>query len=209
MAAAFGFKRSESTTARADCRAIFVVPTIKAGQLASVIVAHDAIGPTSHFGDVARRLAIEGFAVLAPDYGSRYGGTPSEPGPAREVVGMTTWDEWLTDTRAAYGWLTKQPQSSGKVAAIGFGLGGSAFGRIMFQMSELTSSVIFYGRVPPREAISKIAARLLLNYAQNDPLVNPQMAVFEDALKKAGVDYEAFVYPGAKHGFEDETASAV
>jgi len=57
----------------------------------------------------------KGFAVLAPDFASRYGGTPAEPGPAHEVVSMTSWDEWLADTRAAFNWLTKQPHSNGKV----------------------------------------------------------------------------------------------
>ncbi|MBP1882440.1 dienelactone hydrolase family protein [Sinorhizobium mexicanum] len=185
------------------------VPATDRGQLTSIIVAHDALGLTPHFEDVARRLATAGsFAVLVPDYASRYGGTPAEPMPAHEVVGMTTWDEWLADTRSALGWLARQPRSNGKVAAIGFGLGGSALSRIMFQLNELTSGVIFYGRAPPLENVSKIAASLLLNYAGDDRLVNPQRAAFEDALKKAGVSYQAFVYEGAKHGFEDDTVSS-
>lgn len=182
------------------------VPATETGQLATIIVTHDALGLTPHFEDVARRLATGGpFAVTVPDYASRYGGTPAEPIPAREVVGMTSWAEWLADTRAALGWLTKQSWSNGKVAAVGFGLGGSALGRMMFQLNGLTSGAIFYGRAPPLENVSKIPASLLLNYAADDPLVNPQTAAFEEALKKAGVNYQAFVYEGAKHGFEDDT----
>ncbi|MDK1482037.1 dienelactone hydrolase family protein, partial [Sinorhizobium sp. 6-117] len=185
------------------------VPKTDRGQLTSIIVAHDALGLTPHFEDVARRLAAAGsFAVIVPDYASRYGGTPAEPMPAHEVVGMTTWDEWLADTRSALGWLTRQPRSNGKVAAIGFGLGGSALGRMMFQLNELTSGVIFYGRAPPLENVAKIAAPLLLNYAADDRLVNPQRRAFEEALKKAGVSYQAFIYEGAKHGFEDDTVSS-
>lgn len=178
------------------------------GQIASVIVAHDALGLTPHFEDVTRRLAVEGFAVLAPDFASGYGGTPAEPGPAHEVVSMTTWDEWLADTRAAFNWLTIQPHSNGKVAAIGFGLGGSALGRIVFQMKVFTSAVLFYGRAPPLEEVRKIDTRLLLNYAADDPLVNPQVAAFEKALAKQNVDYQAFTYVGAQHGFEDNTVFA-
>lgn len=176
------------------------------GQVASLIVAHDALGLTPHFEGVARRLAAEGFAALAPDFASRYGGTPAEPGPAHEVVGMTTWDEWLGDTRAAFGWLTNQPHSNGKVAAIGFGLGGSALGRIVFELTDLTSAVLFYGRAPPPENVRRIDTRLLLNYAADDPLVNPQVGAFKKALTEANIDYRAFSYEGAKHGFEDDTA---
>ncbi|MEI5723657.1 dienelactone hydrolase family protein [Ensifer sp. CCNWLY38] len=177
-------------------------------QFASVIVAHDALGLTPHFEHVTRRLAVEGFAVLAPDFASRYGGTPAEPGPAHEVVSMTTWDEWLADARAAFNWLTKQPPSNGKVAAIRFGLGGSALGRIVFQMKVFTSAVLFYGRAPPLEEVRKIDTRLLLNYAADDPLVNPQAAAFEKALAKQNVDYQTLSYVGAKHGFEDDTVFA-
>lgn len=183
-----------------------LAPASGTGRLATIIIAHDALGLTPHFEDVARRLATGGpFAVIVPDYASRYGGTPAEPIPAREVVGMTSWDEWLADTRAALTWLTRQPWSNGKVAAIGFGLGGSALGRMIFQLNGLTGGVIFYGRAPPLETVSKIATPLLLNYAADDPLVNPQRAAFEEALKKAGIDYQAFVYEGAGHGFEDDS----
>lgn len=183
-------------------------PATNAGQLGSVIIAHDALGLTPHFRDVARRVGIEGFSVLAPDYASRYGGTPSEPMPAREVVGMMKWDEWLADSRAAFNWLVSQPQSNKKVAEVGFGLGGSALGRIALTMSELTSAAVFYGRVPPLENFPQITTRLLLNYASDDPLVDPQVPEFEEALKRAGVAYQLFTYPATKHGFEDDSASS-
>nr|WP_272481259.1 dienelactone hydrolase family protein [Rhizobium sp. 42MFCr.1] len=31
-------------------------------------MAHDQLGLTLHFEDVTRRLALEGFVTLAPDY---------------------------------------------------------------------------------------------------------------------------------------------
>src|SRR4029078_3606068 len=63
-------------------------PVAQSGALGSVLVIHDIPGLTPPFEDVARRFAREGFAALAPDYASRYGGTPPDPDPAREIVGM-------------------------------------------------------------------------------------------------------------------------
>src|SRR5689334_22613126 len=49
-------------------------PKIDAASLPGVIVAHDRLGLTPHFEDVARRFAAEGVLALAPDYASRFGG---------------------------------------------------------------------------------------------------------------------------------------
>src|SRR5262245_19422453 len=48
-------------------------PAEGSGRPGNVIVAHDYWGLTPHFQDVARRLAMEGFRVLAPDFASRFG----------------------------------------------------------------------------------------------------------------------------------------
>lgn len=93
--------------------------------LPAVIVAHDKLGLTPHFEDVARRFALEGFIALAPDYASRFGGTPSEPDPALEIVGMTNPPDMTTDTEMAVHWL-KENVGSQKIGAVGFGLGGTA-----------------------------------------------------------------------------------
>lgn len=53
-----------------DC--YFARPNADTGLLPGVIVVHDKLGLTPHFEDVARRLALEGFVALAPDYASRF-----------------------------------------------------------------------------------------------------------------------------------------
>ena len=45
-------------------------PATAAAKIGGVIICHDALGPTPHFQDIARRLAIERFSVLAPDFAS-------------------------------------------------------------------------------------------------------------------------------------------
>jgi carboxymethylenebutenolidase len=47
-----------------------------AGRFPGVIVIHENRGLTDHIQDVARRLAKEGFAALAPDLLARPGGRP-------------------------------------------------------------------------------------------------------------------------------------
>ena len=137
----------------------------------SVIVLHDYWGMRPHYQDVARRLALEGFAALVPDYASRFGGTPAEKDPAREMVSMEEWPFMIADTLAALAWLGGQGDVAARCAAVGFGWGGSAAGRLASKMKEgLAAAVVFYGHAPPLGDVPAIAVPLLLNYAGADSL---------------------------------------
>jgi carboxymethylenebutenolidase len=183
-------------------------PASPIAPLGGVVVMHDTLGLTPHYEDVTRRLALEGFAALAPDYASRYGGSPAEPDPAREVVGMVTWPEMIADTNAAVAWLKMQGGSSGRVAAVGFGFGGSALGRAVTEAPDLAAAVTLYGRVPPLANVSGIKAPLLLIYAADDPAVNADVPAFVDALRAVGQHPEVITYPAVRHGFDDDTQPA-
>jgi carboxymethylenebutenolidase len=47
-----------------------------------------------------------------------------------------------------------------------------------------------------------------LHYAALDERVNAGMAAYEEALKKAHVKYEQYVYEGAQHAFHNDTSAA-
>jgi carboxymethylenebutenolidase len=44
-----------------------------------------------------------------------------------------------------------------------------------------------------------------LHFASNDDRINPSWPPYEAALKAAHVKYEAHVYPGTEHGFNNDT----
>jgi carboxymethylenebutenolidase len=177
-----------------------------ADKLGAVLIAHDSRGPTPHFEDVARRLALEGFVALLPDYASRMGGTPAEEGPARDEIGMLTWDEVVADSRAAIAWLKAREDGNGKVGMVGFGWGGSAAGRVATKVPDLDAAAVFYGRVPPLADVAGIRAKLLLNYAGQDQSIDADVPAFAAALGKIGASYEVFMYEGAQHAFDDDTS---
>ena len=183
-------------------------PADGSGMLGNIIVAHDYWGLTPHFRDVARRLAMEGFRVLAPDFASRFGGTPAESDPAREMISMLDWPDVISDGKATVAWMRGQEGTKGKVAIVGFGWGGSAAGRLATKAPDLDSGVIYYGKVPPAADVPAIKAQLLLNYAGDDPLVDPGVPDFTQALQKTGVSYQIFIYEGVQRGFDDDSAPA-
>ena len=63
----------------------------------------------------------------------------------------------------------------------------------------------FYGGAPPIADVPKIKAALLLQFAENDERVNAAWPPYEAALKAAKIPYEAHVYPGTQHGFNNDT----
>ena len=53
------------------------------GKLACIVVVHENRGLNPHIEDIARRLALEGYLVLAPDALTPLGGYPGDEDKAR------------------------------------------------------------------------------------------------------------------------------
>ena len=73
---------------------------------------------------------------------------------------------------------------------------------------ELTAAVPFYGKQPASEDVFKIKASLLLHYAGLDEGIDKGIAAYEEALKKASIDYKIYMYEGAQHAFFNDTNAA-
>ena len=63
------------------------MPAEASGPLPAVMVIHENRGLNPHIKDVARRVALEGFLALAPDFLTPSGGTPEDEDKAREMIG--------------------------------------------------------------------------------------------------------------------------
>ncbi len=71
---------------------------------------------------------------------------------------------------------------------------------------DVVVAVPYYGAAPASEDVPKIKASLLLHYAGMDERINAGIPAFEEALKKASVNYKIFMYEGAQHAFNNDTA---
>ena len=97
------------------------------GRFPGVIVIHENRVLTDHIQDVARRLAKEGFAALAPDLLARAGGTASykTADDARAAIGKLTQEGVDRDLRATFDSLRGQAFVRGdRVGVVGFCWGG-------------------------------------------------------------------------------------
>ena len=73
---------------------------------------------------------------------------------------------------------------------------------------DVLAVVPYYGRQPASEDVPRIKASLLLHYAGIDEGVNKGIAAYEEALKKASIDYKIYMYEGAQHAFNNDTNPA-
>jgi carboxymethylenebutenolidase len=186
-----------------------VWPANASGKLPAVMVVHENRGLVPHIKDVARRLALEGFLVLAPDFLTPLGGTPEDEDKGRDMIGKLEAPKVTANAVAAVRWLKSHEKSNGKVGAVGFCWGGGVVNRTAVAAgSELAAAVPYYGAQPPAADVAKIKAEMLLHYAGEDDRINSGIPAYKDALAAAGVKHEIHMYPGAQHAFNNDTTEA-
>jgi len=194
--------------ATGDIRAYLAVPKAGPAKRAGVIVIHENRGVTPYTQDLARRLAVDGFTGLAVDLLSPVGGTPANDDEARAAFGKLDRANTVRNLVAAVAYLKSRPDATGAVGAVGHCWGGGVTNLLAAAAPELTAAVAFYGAVPPVADVPMIKAKLQLHYAGNDPRINAGIPGYEAALKAARVTYEVFMYEGAEHAFQNDTAGA-
>jgi carboxymethylenebutenolidase len=171
-----------------------------------VMVIHENRGLNPHIEDVTRRLAFEGFLAIAPDALSAQGGTPADADKARELFGKLDAAKNLNNFIKGFEYTKKRKDASTKWGCIGFCWGGALANQLAVAMSDLKVAVPFYGRQPEAADVPKIKAFVQAHYGGLDERINAGIPAYETALKAAGTRYEIFVYEGAQHAFNNDTA---
>jgi carboxymethylenebutenolidase len=175
------------------------------GKLPTVLVVHENRGLNPHIEDIARRLALENFIAFAPDALFPLGGYPGNEDKARELFPKLDQTRTRADFIASAGFLKALPDGNGKVGVVGFCYGGGIANFLATRLPDLDAAVPFYGNQPSDEDAARIKAPLLIHYAEKDERINAGWPKYAAALKAAGVKYEACIYPGVQHGFNNDT----
>ena len=182
-----------------------VRPANASGKLPAVLVVHENRGLNPHIEDIARRLALEGYMVLAPDALTPLGGYPGDEDKARALFAKLDQTKTREDFVTATQWLLARADGNGKLGTVGFCYGGGMAHILSVRLPELLAAVPFYGNVPAASDAAKVKAPLLIHFAEVDDRINSAWPAYEAALKAAGVRYTAYQYPGTQHGFNNDT----
>ncbi|HEY0864838.1 MAG TPA: dienelactone hydrolase family protein [Lacunisphaera sp.] len=189
-----------------EMRGLFARPAGATGPLPGVIVVHENRGLNPYIEDVARRLALAGFVAFAPDALWPLGGYPGNDNEGRAMQQKLDGKKITEDFVAAARFLHAHPSCNGSLGVTGFCFGGGMANTLAWRLPDLIKAAVpYYGGQATAENAAKIKGSLLLHYAELDARVNAGWPAYEAALKAAGVEYTAHIYPGVNHGFHNDT----
>ncbi|MEO8954068.1 MAG: dienelactone hydrolase family protein [Ktedonobacteraceae bacterium] len=175
-----------------------------------VLVLHAWWGLTQPFRQVCDRFAEAGFVALAPDL--YHGKTTAAVEEAQALVKALNQDEERVhaDIAEAVQVLrqhdaTRLANSRGKLAIVGFSLGGAyALDTSVTLAEEIAAVVTFYATYPGLDYRSAQAA-YLCHLAEDDPFESAEsVAQMEQELQAAERPVTFYTYPGTKHWFFEE-----
>ena len=189
-----------------EMRGLFARPAGATGRLPGVIVVHENRGLNPYIEDVTRRLALAGFVAFAPDALWPLGGYPGNDNEGRALQQKLDGKKITEDFVAAARFLHAHPACNGSLGVTGFCFGGGMANTLAWRLPDLIKAAVpYYGGQASAENAAKIKGALLLHYAELDTRVNAGWPAYEAALKAAGIEYEAHIYPGVNHGFHNDT----
>ncbi len=194
-----------SPNGHGQVRGYLVRPAQATGKVPGVVVVHENRGLNPYIEDVARRVAKAGYMALAPDGLTSVGGYPGNDDKGRALQEKVDPTKLMNDFFAAIPWLMAHGGVTGKVGMTGFCYGGGVSNAAAVAYPELACAVPFYGRQADAKDVAKIKAPLLLHFGELDTRINEGWPAYEAALKAAGKTYEAYIYPGANHGFHNDS----
>jgi carboxymethylenebutenolidase len=183
----------------------YLVRPASGSKFPAVIVIHENRGLNPYIEDVARRLGVANFMALAPDGLTSVGGYPGDDERGGQLFTQVDRAKMLEDFVAAANWLKARPDCTGKLGAVGFCFGGGIANSLAVRLPDLAAAVPFYGAVPPAADIPKIKAAVLVHHGEMDRQLAATWPAYDAALTAAGVTHEGYIYPGAQHGFHNDT----
>lgn len=200
------YQEFDSPDGHGSGKGYLVVPKNTQGKLPVVLVVHENRGLNPYVKDVARRLAKAGFIAFAPDALHPLGGYPGNDDEGRAMQRTLDRTKIQNDFVAAAHFLKAQPNSNGKLGAVGFCFGGYIVNYLAAVDSNLlTAGVPFYG-TPASESLHKnIKAPLMIQLGELDKRVNATWPEYEQSLKANNVEFTMHMYEGANHGFHNDS----
>jgi carboxymethylenebutenolidase len=173
----------------------------------AIVVIQEIFGVNHHIRSVTDRYAQLGYLAIAPalfdrgekNFQSGYDGAAMDK--ARGMTQKISLDDRLADTQAAIDHV----KSAGKVAVLGYCMGGSIAFLSATRLNGVSAGVGYYGGQIAQFATEKPKAPIMLHFGEKDQSI-PLSDV--DKIKAAHPEAPIFVYMGAGHGFHcDERGS--
>ena len=198
------------STADRNLVGYFVTPEDVFEPLPGVILIHEWWGLNENIKSMARRIAGEGYAVLAVDlYGGAVAANPNEAETLMAAV-MDEPQATLANIEQAIDFLN-QFALAPTIGTLGWCLGGGWSLQAGLEMADRVDAVVmYYGQVATdHDRLRLLKAPLLGIFAELDEVVPLQeVQSFRSKLQELGNASEVFIYSGVAHAFANPSGGA-
>lgn len=189
------------------------------GKYPGVVLIHHMPGWDEWITEAVRKLALHGFATIAPHLYFREGaGSPDDLAARARDKGGVSDEQVVGDAAGAAAFLRARPEANGKVGVIGFCSGGRHSYLVACKLPGIIDACVdcWGGNVvvddpklitplrpvPPIEMTKELACPVLGLFGNEDQNPKPEhVDRLEAALKNAGKAYEFHRYDGCGHAF--------
>ncbi len=175
----------------------------------AVVVLHEVFGVNSDIRKTCNELAEQGFNAIAPDLFWRL-----EPGVDLSVSSETDWqhglrlyqaydrDNGAVDVKDTANAAAKLPQCTGKVAVLGYCLGG-LMTFLAAVRHGVDAAVVYHGGDTEKYLgeIDGLHAPLLMHLAEEDEFISKSAQAQIKAALAATPGATVYSYPGQRHAF--------
>ncbi len=173
----------------------------------AVVLIQEWWGLEPHILDLCKKLAAEGFVVLAPDL--YHGEVADHPEEAERKMMALRMDAAIDEIAHAVAYLKVRPDvSPRKVGIVGFCMGGHLTWKAAERLGDHLQAIApFYGGgyAPTKDEISQIDAPVLAVWAENDGWIPTESREhIAHLLEETGRVHEVWVAP-AEHAFMNDT----
>jgi carboxymethylenebutenolidase len=183
----------------------------------AVVLMHERYGLVQHTRDLAQRFARDGFVCIAPDFFHKH---PDQEALHRGDVGYDMTDpEAVTYLDAAIAELAALKQvDQSRIAVVGVCQTGR-HPLVLAAERPIAAAIIWYGAASKREwqvnarypkpldeIIARVECPVLGLFGEADHVISlDDVRRLRDTLDRHGKTYHIKVYPGAPHGWLNDT----
>ena len=176
------------------------------GPFPGIILIHEIFGLNENMKDIARRFAAQGYVALAVDL---FTGRNRAICMFRVMAGLLLTplhNQGIHDLKAALTFLSEQPGvDASRLGGVGYCFGGSF--AIAWACTDDRLQVIapYYGMNPrPLQAVARLCP-VVGSYPDKDITTSAGQKL-DVELDRYQVPHDIKIYPGAKHGFFNDTS---
>jgi carboxymethylenebutenolidase len=177
------------------------------GPFPGLVLIHEIFGLNENMKDIAQRFAAQGYVALAVDL---FTGRPRAICMFRVMSGLLLnplHNRGIHDLKAALTFLSEQPGvDASRLGAVGYCFGGSFVVAWACTDDRLQVIAPYYAMNPrPLKAVARLCP-VVGSYPDKD-ITTPAAQKLDVELDRYQVPHDIKIYPGAKHGFFNDTSN--